>query len=103
MKIPKKIKRYCPYCKAKTEQKVSLLSTGVKRGTLTWGSLSRARKRGRARGTGNLGRWGSKPAISKWKRKTKATKRLTVIYTCDKCKKSKYRSKGIRTSKLQIE
>jgi large subunit ribosomal protein L44e len=102
MKIPKKVKRFCPYCKKHTEQKVSLVSTGKKRGSLKWGSLTRTRKRGKARGMGNWGRY-SKAAVSKWKRKTKTTKRLVLLYTCEKCKKSKPIKKSIRTSKIKLE
>ena len=59
MKIPKKTKRYCPYCKKQTEQKVKLVSTGAKRGTLTRGSINRAKLRGKGVGIGNKGKWGS--------------------------------------------
>jgi len=103
VKLPKKTKRYCPKCRKHTEQKIEVLSTGIKRGPLAWGSLSRARKRGKARGSGNKGRWGSRPAISKWKRKTKATKRLVLLYTCQVCKKSKPAKHSRRVSKIQLE
>ena len=75
MKKPKAANRYCPFCKKKTNHKIKQLSTGIKRGTLTRGSMSRARKRGLGRGYGNLGRYGSKPPINKWKRKIKNTKK----------------------------
>lgn len=91
MKIPKKTMRYCPYCNKKTEQKIKLVSTGAKRGTLTRGSISRAKARGLGRGIGNKGRWGSKPAVSKFKRKTKTNKKTNILYTCSICGKSKYR------------
>ena len=99
MKIPKKINRYCPYCRKKTEQKIKLISTGGKRGTLTRGSIARAKKRGLGRGIGNKGRWGSKPAVSKFKRKTKTTKKTNMMYTCSVCGKSKYQRKGMRLGK----
>ena len=99
MKIPKKINRYCPYCKKKTEQKIKLVSTGGKRGTLTRGSIFRAKARGLGRGIGNKGRWGSKPAVSKFKRKSKTTKKTNIMYTCSVCKRSKYQKKGQRLSK----
>ncbi len=102
MKLPKKTKRFCPFCKKQTEQKLSLVSTGVKRGSLKRGSLVRAKLRNAFPGKGNKGRYG-KPAISKWKRKTKSTKRLVVLYTCKECKKSKPASKGKRVSKIQLE
>ena len=103
MKIPKETKRYCPYCKKRTDQKIKLVSTGAKRGTLTRGSISRARARGLGRGIGNKGKWGSKPAVSKFKRKTKTTKKTNIMYTCQTCKKSKYQKKGIRSGKQQQE
>ncbi len=91
MKFPKTTKRFCPYCKKKTNQKIKLVSTGFKRGTLTRGSITRAKARGLGRGIGNKGKWGSKPAISKNKRKTKTNKKTNIIYTCTVCSKSKYR------------
>ena len=104
MKIPKTTKRYCPYCKKKTEQKIKLVSTGAKRGTLTKGSKSRARKRGLSRGIGNKGKY-SKPAVSKFKRKSKTTKKTNIMYTCNECGKSKYRAskRNKRTGKALQE
>ena len=104
MKIPKITKRYCPYCKKKTEQKIKIVSTGAKRGALKRGSKERAALRGQARGIGNLGRW-SKPAVSKFKRKTKTTKKPNIMYQCKECGKSKYRdsNKNKRTGKLLQE
>ena len=98
MKIPKLIKRFCPYCNKKTEQKIKLVSTGAKRGTLKRGSLARAKLRGGNSGIGNKGKY-SKPAVSKFKRKTKTTKKTNMMYTCKECNKSKYQKKGIRLSK----
>ncbi len=91
MKLPKKTHRFCPYCKKQTDQKIKLVSTGAKRGTLTRGSISRAKSRGLGRGIGNKGKWGSKPAVSKFKRKTKTNKKTNIMYTCETCGKSKYR------------
>ena len=91
MKLPKTTNRLCPNCKKKTSQKIKLVGTGFQRGTLTRGSISRAKKRGLGRGIGNKGRWGSKPAVSKFKRKTKTTKKTNIMYTCSVCNKSHYR------------
>lgn len=99
MKIPKTTKRYCPYCRKKTEQKIKIISAGAKRGTLTRGSISRAKARGLGTGIGNKGRWGSRPAVSKFKRKTKTTKKTNIMYTCTECKKSKYKQ-GRRNKRL---
>lgn len=102
MKLPKKTNRYCPYCRKHTDQKVVLVSSGAKRGTLRRGSISRAKLRGKGRGFGNLGKWGSKKAVGKFKRKTKTTKKTNIMFTCQVCKKSKYMSQGIRTGKIQV-
>jgi len=91
MKLPKKTNRLCPYCKKKTNQKIKVVGTGFQRGTLTRGSISRAKLRGLGNGIGNKGKWGSKPAVSKFKRKSKTTKKTNIMYTCEVCGKSKYR------------
>jgi len=98
MKIPKTTKRYCPYCRKKTEQKIKLVSTGAKRSALKRGSKARAKLRGLNRGIGNKGRY-SKPAVTKFKRKSKTTKKTNIMYTCQECKKSKYQKKGKRAGK----
>ncbi len=102
MKKPKTTNRYCPSCRKKTEHKIKLLATGTKRGTLTRGSLIRMKLRGTTPGLGNKGR-GSRPAIAKWKRKTKNTKRNVFIYTCSVCKKAHQSKKGKRASKVMLE
>jgi large subunit ribosomal protein L44e len=102
MKLPKQISRYCPYCKKKTKHKVKDVSSGHKRGAMKRGAIPRAKKRGLGRGKGNLGKWGSKPAVTKFKRKTKSTTKTNILYTCSECGKSHQQKKGKRTSKLQI-
>jgi ribosomal protein L44E len=100
MKIPKVTHRFCPYCNKKTENKIKLVSTGGKRGTLKRGGIARAKTRGLGIGIGNKGKWGSKPAVSKFKRKSKTTKKTNIRYVCAECGKSKYQKKGQRISKL---
>lgn len=100
MKIPKKVNRFCPYCNKKASHKIKVVGTGFQRGTLTRGSKYRAKLRGLGRGIGNLGKWGSKPAQSKFKRKSKTTKKTNFLYTCEVCGKSKYQKKGKRAGKI---
>jgi large subunit ribosomal protein L44e len=102
MILPKTRKRYCKYCKKHTLHKIVLVSSGHKRGAMRKGSKERARLRGRVRGYGNMGRW-SKPAVTKFKRKTKGTKKTNIMYTCTVCNKSILQSKGKRVSKVQIK
>jgi ribosomal protein L44E len=103
MKIPKKTNRYCPYCNKLTEQKIKLVSSGHQRGSLKRGGIMRAKLRGKGRGIGNKGKWGSKPAASRFKMKTKTTKKSKILYTCSVCNKSKDKKEGIRTGKILQE
>ena len=103
MKLPEKTKRYCPHCNKSTLQKVNVAKQKGRSSAhpMSRGSTRRLQARGQKVGTGNMGRY-SKPAIKSWKRKTKQTKRLGVVYTCTVCNKSKGIKKAIRTSRIQI-
>lgn len=100
MKRPKTTKRYCPYCKKRTDQKVKEPSKG-KASTLKRGGKLRIRLRGLWRGIGNQGRYSRLKNQQKGKRKT--TKKTNIMFTCTVCNKSKYQRQGKRTGKLQIE
>lgn len=103
MRFPEKINRYCPYCKKHTLQAVSVAKQKARSATHpnSRGSTTRLMLRGFRMGFGNQGRY-SRKAPKNWKRKTKATKKLGVLYTCSVCKKAKGIRKGIRTSRLEI-
>jgi large subunit ribosomal protein L44e len=101
MKIKKAIKRYCPKCKKHTEQKVTQAKKKAP-SSLSYGSKFRARRRGRARGHGNLGRY-SKPAISQFKMTgRKQTKKTDLRYECSVCKKTSVQNHGIRAKKVEF-
>ena len=99
MKKPKTMKRYCPYCKKRTEQKLKEPSKN-KASSLKRGGKARIRLRGLWRGIGNKGRYSRMKNQQKGNRKT--TKKTNIMYTCKECGKSKYQKKGVRTSKLVI-
>ena len=102
MKLPKITKRYCPYCKKHTEHKIAQAKKG-QASTLSYGSKVRAKKRGKARGHGNLGRY-SKPAVTKFKRGgKKTTKKTDLRYTCKECKKTHMQKKGKRTKRVEFK
>jgi len=103
MKIKEKVRRYCPYCKKHTAQKASLVKAGGKRGSLKKGSLVRARKRGLARGFGNLGKYGSKPAVSKFRRTVKTSKKVGLLYTCSECGKKHVSSYSHRVKRVEVK
>jgi large subunit ribosomal protein L44e len=101
MKIPKAIKRYCPYCKQHTEHKVTQAKKKAA-SSLTYGSKYRARLRGKARGFGNLGRY-SKPAVTKWKMTgKKGTKKTDLRYECATCKKTHVQRAGRRAKRVEF-
>lgn len=103
MKLPEKTNRFCPYCKKNTSQKVSVAKQKSRSAThpMSRGSKMRLKLRGLTSGTGNKGKY-NKPPIKNWKRKTKQTKRMTILYTCTVCSKAKGIKKAIRTSRVQI-
>ena len=102
MKIPKIIKRYCPYCKKHAEHKVGQ-NKRKSPGSLKYGSKIRAKRRGQARGKGNLGRY-SKPAITKFKLTgAKTTKKTDLRYECKECKKTHVQKKGIRAKRVEFK
>tara|TARA_Y100000310_G_C20688713_1_gene820774 strand:+ start:3058 stop:3366 length:309 start_codon:yes stop_codon:yes gene_type:complete len=102
MKLGKTRNRHCPYCKKHTEHGVAA-SKKKQPGSLTYGSKVRARRRGSARGLGNLGRY-SKPAISKFKQTgKKASKKTDLRYQCKTCKKSHAQKKGFRAKKIEFK
>ena len=86
--------------KKKTAQKIKLVGTGFSRGVMTrGGGRTRAKLRGLGVGIGNKGKWGSKPAQAKHKRKSKTTKKTNILYTCTVCSKGKYQKSGQRAGK----
>ncbi len=106
MKIPKEIKRFCPYCKKHTIHKVKQEKNRGKNKAhpLTRESKIRLKLRGVITGFGNKGKI-SRGAMNKWKRYNKKhTKKTDLRYTCTECKKTSVpNKKGIRTKKLVLE
>jgi len=58
MKFPEKVNRYCPYCKERTSQNVSVAKQKSRSAAHpnSRGSASREKSRGLRSGKGNLGR-----------------------------------------------
>ena len=103
MKLPKEVRRYCPSCKKHTIQIVGTAKQKSRSAShpLSRGSSSRLEKRGLKSGYGNHGKY-SKPAVKSWKRKTKVTRRITLMYKCKVCGKSKGIKKAIRSGRVEI-
>ncbi len=102
MKIPKMIKRHCPYCKKHHEHKVVQSKRRARNATrpMSFGSTHRVQDRGERRGAGNLGKY-SKPTKPKMIGK-KMTKKTDFRYECQECHKQHAQSKGIRAKKVEI-
>jgi len=102
MKMPKLKKRYCPYCKKHTEHKITQNKKKAA-SSLTYGSKVRARRRGKARGHGNLGRY-SKPAVTQFKMTgKKSTKKTDLRFECKECKKMHVQREGFRAKKVEFK
>lgn len=101
MKKPKQTKRYCPYCRKHTEHKISQ-NKKKNASSLTYGSKVRAKRRGKAKGFGNKGRY-SKPAVTKFKMTgKKTTKKTDLRYQCKECKKQHMQKSGIRAKRVEF-
>ncbi|MEK6928488.1 MAG: hypothetical protein AABW65_00850 [Nanoarchaeota archaeon] len=103
MKLPKETKRYCPYCRKHTKQSIATAKQKARSAAhpLSRGSPVRNKLRGLTSGFGNLGKR-SKKGTKDWKRKTKTTKRISIIYKCSVCGKIKGIKKAIRSSRIEI-
>lgn len=102
MKLPKLIKRYCPFCHKHTEHKI-MQAKKKAASSLSRGSKFRARKRGLARGMGNRGRY-SRPAVGSWKRAgKKKSKKTDLRYECKICKKTHMQKKGKRAKRVEFK
>lgn len=103
MKIPKLKKKYCKRCRKHTLHEVSQAKK-KERSALKKGSIQRAKKRDLGVGHGNLGKYGSKPAISKWKRAgVKSSKKYDLRYKCKECGKISVQKKGVRAKRIELK
>ncbi|MBU0461102.1 MAG: 50S ribosomal protein L44e [Nanoarchaeota archaeon] len=103
MKIPKTVNRLCPYCKKHTEHKVT---QAKKKTPFSAHPLAKFGKKrtGFGKGTGNLGKYGSRPAISQFKMTGKKTSKKTDFrYECKECKKLHIQKKGFRAKKIEFK
>jgi len=100
MKIPKTIKKFCKFCKKHTEQKVAQAKRKTAQHPLARYQKKRA---GYGKSTGNLGRYGSRPAITKFKMTgKKQTKKTDIRYTCNVCKKTTVEQSSRRAKKVEM-
>lgn len=89
MKIPKKIKAHCPFCKKHTEHTVKEMSKG-KRRTLAWGQQKHLRK---------IKGYTSK--VGKTLKVVKQSRKTVMMLVCNECKKK--HGKILPHSKKKVE
>lgn len=80
MKIPKRFRTYCPYCKTHTEH----VAEKVKKGKESMMTRIRRQKK-RQTGIGNSGKFSKVPSGDK------PTKRIALRYRCSVCNKAHQR------------
>ncbi len=101
MKLPKTMRKYCPYCKRYTEHKV-LEVKKHQASSLSRGSKYRAKRRGLARGYGNKGRYSKKP-ITQWKRVgAKSSKKIDIRLQCKECGKQHIFTHTFRAKRVEF-
>lgn len=91
MKVPKKMRTYCPYCKKHTEQSVKEQKKGARR-TMSWGQQKFLKK---SRG------YVSK--VGKTIKPVKQSKKTALILTCAVCKKKHIMVMPHSKKKLEIK
>lgn len=104
MKIPKEVRRHCPFCNAHHRHTVQESKRRGRNQTrpLSRGSRHRLRRRGLARGMGNTGRFSRPPVGRRKMMGKKSTKKTDLRYRCKNCKKMHAQKQGIRAKKVEI-
>jgi large subunit ribosomal protein L44e len=90
MRVPKKIKTYCPRCNTHTEHTVTIYKHGKRR------ALAEGERRYRRKQQG----YGSKRKPEQ-KRFAKTTKKVVLKLKCSKCGYTSHR-RGIRLKKVEL-
>jgi large subunit ribosomal protein L44e len=91
LKVPNKIRTYCPRCKTHTTHTTSLYKAGRRRGARKGERRQKRRKKG----------YGGQK-FPEQHNQAKTTKKQTLILACDECDHKMHR-KGIRMNRLEIQ
>ena len=97
MKIPKKLRKYCPKCKKYTEHKITIVKGGKKRGEM---------KEGQRRFKNKMSGYGGYPRPKPEKGSkygAKSTKKQDIRYWCTECNKAHPIKKGKRMKKVEMQ
>lgn len=104
MKMPKIMKRLCPYCRKHTEHKVELAKAKTRSSSKPLSRYSRVRTnaRGLTKGMGNKGKYSMPPIKKRKMMNKKLSKKIDLRYQCQVCKKMSQRSEGFRAKKFEL-
>ena len=84
MKLPRRVRKYCPYCKKVTEHKVIIVKTVKVRRGLSFGAR---RAREGKKGMGNKGKFSKRPLTQRKRGVFKVSKGVDIRLECMVCKK----------------
>lgn len=103
MKLPKTIRRYNPVLKKHTVHKVVQVKKRTPGSAHPLAKFAKTRTKF-GKGKGNLGKYGSKPPVTKFKMTgSKTSKKTDLRYECTESRKQFIASRGgIRTKKLEL-
>lgn len=105
MKLPKQVRRHCPYCNKHT---LHTTKEAKRRGRnkahpMSRGSRKRVEKRGQWRGTGNQGRFSRPPVGARKMTGQKTSSRTDLRYQCKECGKQHVQKRSLRARKVEIQ
>ncbi|MFT7615833.1 MAG: ribosomal protein L44E [Candidatus Woesearchaeota archaeon] len=102
MKLPKLIRRYNPVLRKHTEMKIIIAKKRTPGSSNPMGKFSKTRT-DFGKGTGNLGRYGSRPPISKFKMTgKKRSKKTDIRFECQETKKQFVKRNTFRAKKVEL-
>ncbi|MFT4311766.1 MAG: hypothetical protein ACMXYF_00890 [Candidatus Woesearchaeota archaeon] len=102
MKIPKIIRRYNPFLRKHVDVKVVQAKKRTAGTAAPMGKFQKVRT-GFGKGTGNLGRYGSRPPVNKFKMTgKKRSKKVDIRFECQETKKTFGKKSPIRAKKLEF-
>ena len=102
MKLPKIIKRYNPFLRKHVEVKVTLAKKRTPGANSPMSQFSKSRTNF-GKGQGNLGRYGSKPPVNKFKMgNKKRSKKQDFRFECQETKKIFGRRRTFRAKKVEF-
>jgi len=101
MKLPKEVRKYCPYCRRHTVHIVKIVKSAPRRGGLSFGAR---RAREAKKGKGNKGKYSKRPMSQRKRVGVKGGSKCPDIrLVCKECGKATIMVIGERLKKFEIK